>query len=88
MSALEPHEIEALNAGKRVFRFSSIHWFALAPGEPVRAHWGETLSKGQAARVVADKLAVDQLAVGESVRVVRGYHPRHGDKLTTVTRVA
>ena len=90
MSAIElkPHEQEAANSGKRVFRFSGIQWFALATGEPVKAWWGETISKGQRNRVEQDKADVARLAVGESVEVVRGFHPRHGDKFTTVLRVA
>ena len=87
-NGLQAHEAAAAAKGHRVFRFSGIQWFSLAPGEPVKAWWGETIAKSQAARVAVDKEAVNRLAVGQSVTVLRGFHPRHGDKTTTVTRVA
>ncbi len=87
-NGLQAHEAAAAAKGHRVFRFSGIQWFSLAPGEPVKSWWGETISKAQHPRVEQDKAAVDRLAVGQSVTVVRGFHPRHGDKTTTVTRVA
>lgn len=75
--------------GEAVVEWGGGHWASFRVGsQPARAYWGTALSKSQRQQIATDLAAVGKLAVGQSVDVVRGFHPRHGAAKTTVTRVA
>lgn len=88
LDTLGEHARAAAARGERVFTFANGHWQGFPAGAPIRTVWGTGIARHQQARAAADRKAVDGLAVGESAVCVRGYHPRHGDKNVTVTRVA
>lgn len=89
ISQLGETAVAAANKGESVIEWGSGHWVSFPRGgKPERAYWGTTIAKHQRARVETDKVNVGRLAVGESLQVVKGYHPRHGEATVLITRVA
>ena len=58
------------------------------PKAPSAPHWASSLSKAQRPRVAKDLEALAEISVGESVECVKSFHPRHGERFATVTRIA
>ncbi len=89
MKTLTPQQAEAARHGKRVYTIGeNSGWFSADHATPINAVWGTALSGKQSERIKSDKLNVGALGIGEGVRVVRSYHPKHGEKYVMVTRLA
>jgi hypothetical protein len=79
--------MKAAAEGQRVVTFNGT-WVAFAHGaNPASAYWAHSIPKALRHRVDADRALVGKLEIGESVNVLAATHPRHGEKLVTVTRV-